>query len=444
MSRSIKIILAIFALLVVIFLARFVSNLLSPDVEDDQAPEDIGETAIIDDFGLEKITTLPYEDVAQGQEIDVTGSRDDRIFIEPSRPDFFDSTLPSQPERSARALPRLTRLFAGHVAGYRIDQNADGTWSVKVTEMGTGSRYKINTNPYELQFISPGEVRRVIESHLFANDTVLLLHEGKDEFTVKSSFVPFDSTASDTGLQRFEDNIRVATDNENRLFFTSKVNEKTVGLVVDVENPDDTKMVWRSGFSRWIPRWGRSSFITIATPISSHARGMVYLLDPTGDHPFMRLVEPTYGGAAFVDSDSGHFVLYETGFKDFIGTTVVTDQQRENVIELPTTLPEKCDGFNGVFVCAVPEEISYQTESGHDTVFPDSWYQGDIVFTDIVLLIDVVTGEVQQVMSQDEDDIRILSGGERFDIIHPRVSDDGKLLFFVNKNNLSLWMLRLF
>ena len=147
---------------------------------------------------------------------------------------------------------------------------------------------------------------------------------------------------------------------------------------------------------------------------------MIYLLDPSGQQPFRRLVEPSYGGSAFVDSDSGYFVLYETDRNEFVGTTTVTNQSRETPIEMPVTLPEKCDGFNGVFVCAVPEDIPYQTLSGHETIFPDSWYQGDIAFVDIVLLINVSTGEVKQVMSQRERDIQVLSGGELFDIIHPK------------------------
>lgn len=444
MGRLMKSVLIILVLALVVLLAWFVAQLLKETPQQPLPDPAVGEQEVGDDFGLENITTLEFGNQGSSSEIDVTRARDDRLTIPAERPVGADAVL-SEDESVPRRLPRLTRLFAGEVAGYRIDENIDGSWTVKLTEMGTGDRYRISTNPYALQLISRGEVKKVLESHLFANDSVLLLYEGDDETTVKSAFVPYNTVVSDTGLQRFEDNIRATTNNENGLFFTHRVNGKTVGLVVDVANPGDTNMVWQSGFSHWIPRWGRSSYITIATPITSLARGKTYLLDPdTTTQQFHRVVEPLYGGSLFFDSDSGHFVLYEVDRGDFVGKTVVTDLSRKDEIEIPVTLPEKCDGFNGVFVCAVPEEIPYTTLSGYDTVFPDSWYQGDISFLDAVLLINVATGEVQRVMTQNERDIRVLSGGELFDIIHPRISEDGKYLFFVNKNTLSLWMLRIF
>ena len=247
MNWLVKSILITLVLSLIVFLAWYFAQ---PDEVEEQTTEQTGESVIVDNFGLGNIKTITYDDREVSREIDVTEVRDDRLFVPASetRPIGEDKVL-SELKDVPTDLPRLARLFAGQVAGYRIDQNEDGTWTAKVTEMGTGSRYMVNTDPYSLRLVSNGEVRKVIESHLFANDTVLLLYEGDDEFTIKSSFVPFNSSASPTGLQRFEDNIRAVTDHENKLFFTSQVNEKTVGVVVDVENPSDTTVVWESGFS---------------------------------------------------------------------------------------------------------------------------------------------------------------------------------------------------
>lgn len=445
MNRLVSIFLVLLVLSGIVFLAWYTAK---PDETALKPSVDTGESVTIEDdrFGLGGIETIPFEGIAPDErEIDVTEQRDDRIIIPISTPQVSqsdESTVLADQQAVSERLPRLTRLFAGQVAGYRLDQE-DGSLVVKLVEAGTGSRYRIATDPYRLSLVSPGEVRKVVEGYLFANDTVLLLYEGDDEFVIKSAFVPFDVFASSERLLQFEDNIRVATDYENQFFYTRRVNDTTVGIAVDVENPDDTTVIWQSGFSHWLPRWGRNPFITIATPISSQARGKVYLLDPAGQEPFRRAIEPVFGGSAFVDAYSGYIVLYETEKDAFAGKTVVTDLTRDRVISLPITLPEKCDGFNGIFLCAVPEEIPYETRSGHETVFPDSWYQGDISFVDVVLRVNTTTGEVRQVMSQDETDIRLLSDGEIFDIIHPRISDSGEYLFFVNKNNLSLWMLRL-
>ena len=228
------------------------------------------------------------------------------------------------------------------------------------------------------------------------------------------------------------------------LFFTQEIDGETIGLVVNVSNPKETRVLWESRFSNWLPRWGRNTSITITTPISEFAPGYVYLLDPEGEDPVHRLTDIPIGGSAFIDTSSGFFVLHEFEIAGtFAGKTTITDQFKKTNISLPITLPEKCDGFNGVFVCGVPNTIPARTISGYETRFPDSWYQGDLVFNDSIILIDAVSGKKQIVLSPNQKDIAVLSGGTKFDVINPRISGDGKFLFFVNKGDLSLWMLRL-
>ena len=53
----------------------------------------------------------------------------------------------------------------------------DDVWRVKVVEQGRGNRYNVNTNPYSLSRVASGEFVKVQESHIFANDTALILYE---------------------------------------------------------------------------------------------------------------------------------------------------------------------------------------------------------------------------------------------------------------------------
>ena len=256
---------------------------------------------------------------------------------------------------------------------------------------------------------------------------------------------PFDARRSSDAVQRFEDNIRVATNNENMLFFLQVVDNKVFGLVVDVTHPSDTRLVWESDFLSWIPRWGRGPMIAINSPVTKRMTGYTYLLDPSGLSPANQFYSLSSGGSMFVDQSSGFFVLYEIATDAFFGDTVITNQARGTSITIPTTLPEKCDGFNGVFACAFPNTTPpLKTSSGYDTVFPDAWYQGDISSDDSIILTNTSTGEQKVVLSPSQEDIKVLSNYSSFDIIHPRISDDGEFLFFINKNDLSLWMLRLF
>ena len=106
----------------------------------------------------------------------------------------------------------------------------------------------------------------------------------------------------------------------------------------------------------------------------------MYLVDPSGVQPNEQFVSLASGGSAFMDLTTGYFVLFETEADNFAGKVSITNRGRTDSIALPITLPEKCDGVNGVFVCATPRSIPAETLSGYETIFPDSWYQGDIVF----------------------------------------------------------------
>lgn len=393
-------------------------------------------------IGVDEIEPLPIgDDFASGRSdgVDVGDKRDDRVHTP------FVSEKKGEVVETQENIPPLVRLFRGPTAGYRIDLNKDGEWEVKIVEQGRGHRYLAKTVPYSLALISRGEFTLVMDAHLFANDQVLILHESvDDESVVRSSFVPFSTSTTGSRVQWFEDNIRVATNNENMLFFTRVVNDESVGVVVDVSDPQNTRVVWRSGFRTWIPRWGRNPHITLRTPATEHMKGLVYLVDPEGALPDDQFVSLSSGGSALIDAKTGYFFLFETSKNNFAGKASITNRSRDISLPLPITIPEKCDGFNGVFVCAVPTLIPTLTLSGYDTVFPDSWYQGDIQFEDVVILVNALTGEKKLLMSSGDDEIKILSDDSVFDIINPRISEDGRFFFFVNRYDMSLWMLRLF
>ena len=393
----------------------------------------------LDNLGGVQPDQIPF-DLAVSD--DGVGSRDDRVETVPLSGDFgIDATTVEHQEN----LPRLVRLFKGPTAGYRIAKK-DDSWEVQVVAQGRGNRYLIQTVPYSLTLTARGEFTRAVEGYPFENGETLVLYESADdESVIRSAFVPFSTAGTGPSVQLFEDNIRVATDNGNLLFFIQVIDGKSVGVVVDVSNPSETRVVWESNFTSWIPRWGRSgSRITLYTPVTDLMKGFVYLIDPKGVLPNEQFASLISGGSAFMDTTTGYFILFEMKADDFAMKALVTNRDRSVAIDLPPiTLPEKCDGVNGVFVCAVPKVVPAETLSGHETVFPDSWYQGDISFDDVIVMVNAATGEKRRVLVADEEEIRILSDNAIFDVIHPRMSADGDFLFFVNKYDMSLWMLRL-
>ena len=97
------------------------------------------------------------------------------------------------------------------------------------------------------------------------------------------------------------------------------------------------------------------------------------------------------------------------------------------------TLPEKCVWGAGseVVYCAVPKSIN-QGE------YPDSWYQGEISFSDAIWKIDVASGSTTMIS-----DPTTVPGGEDVDAIKLSLDQNQNYLFFVNKKDSYLWELSL-
>ena len=93
------------------------------------------------------------------------------------------------------------------------------------------------------------------------------------------------------------------------------------------------------------------------------------------------------------------------------------------------TLPEKCVWSKKnikVAYCAVP---SYFVKTG----YPEKWYQGLISFVDDFWSINVETGE-QKLIYRPSSENKPLQ-----DVTNLSLNDKENYLFFINKNDLSLW-----
>jgi hypothetical protein len=66
--------------------------------------------------------------------------------------------------------------------------------------------------------------------------------------------------------------------------------------------------------------------------------------------------------------------------------------------------------------------------------FPDDWYRGTRSFSDRIWLIDLKSQSASQIVSPPQ------VAGRDIDIIKMRVASDAKMLYFVNKNDNTLWL----
>ena len=100
---------------------------------------------------------------------------------------------------------------------------------------------------------------------------------------------------------------------------------------------------------------------------------------------------------------------------------------------LPTTFADKCIWSKksaGVLYCGTP---STTIGSGE----PDNWYQGITHFSDQIWRFSTIT-YTSEILSEPKKD-----SGTDIDLINPSLSPNEDYLFFMNKNDLTLWALKL-
>lgn len=92
------------------------------------------------------------------------------------------------------------------------------------------------------------------------------------------------------------------------------------------------------------------------------------------------------------------------------------------------TIPEKCISGEAFLYCATPRDLGSIEE------FPDNWYKGVVSYSDTLWEIDVTGGEAT-VLSNFE-----LESGRQVDVSKIGISKDDTRLYFINKNDNTLWM----
>ena len=319
------------------------------------------------------------------------------------------------------------KIFEGRVAGFNVFENSEGETEIFVVEKGRGDRYKINLSKKTRTRVSAGDFIKVKDAYIFKGGKALVLHEDKaNENEILSSFVDFVEDGENTQI-KFEKNITVTSDNKNSFVFSSISSNISTLRFVDLDNTSSSQKIWGSDLSLWKTHFGRNSFITIYTPISERARSVVYTKD-INSNLLTKIGEgKPYGVKIF--EDSGHSLTYKT--KNNKTGLYLEDFEKKNETYIGATLPEKCVGANAIFLCAVPKEIPTYTKSGYKTIFPDSWYQGDISLSDQIVIIDSITTEKEIISTLD------------VDVTKPLLQENKNRLFFVDKNDFSLWLIEL-
>lgn len=351
--------------------------------------------------------------------------------------------------------PLFRQLTTMEVAGAVAVEKAGKTY-VRYISRENGYVYDVDPKTGNTTQLTNTVIPRIYEAYFaLGGNTVILRYLKHDDLARKDIIktqiadlvLPVDTTGSTTvslgSLSSFDpqlpDNIASISISPDgtKLFYILPVNDGVSGTVVNIATRVGVE-VFRNSFSEWLPQLLDSGNIILTTKASANVEGYSYLYD-TGTKTLSRLVREKIG-LTTLSNRRGERMIYS---ENLLGVTTLGLYDKKGfeldeggithtaALQL-ATLPEKCAWsvsgvriYCGAFASTPKAQI------------PDEWYQGALSFTDTFWTINT-----------DLSDLVFLADpkrevGKTLDVVDPFLDKSEDHFFFIDKNDSTLWSLRL-
>ena len=232
---------------------------------------------------------------------------------------------------------------------------------------------------------------------------------------IKGSFLPENIT-----------DISVSPNNSS-VFYLFDNGESAFGITAS-SSGNKKNQIFSSPFTEWLSGWPNDRMITLNTKPSFSVEGFMYSIDPNTKK--INKIIGGVNGLTTLTSPSGKLVLYNN---NTLTLRVYNTTTNDSISLGIKTMPEKCvwNKDSTLLYCAVPKYISGSN-------YPDTWYQGEISFSDDIWKINVENGSAVDIA-----DPTSFTKGEEIDGIKLSLDGGENYLFFVNKKDSYLWELNL-
>jgi hypothetical protein len=335
--------------------------------------------------------------------------------------------------------PKLRQISKTPVAGVFASSTASSS-IVRYMDRGTGHLFEANNLSNEVKTLSNTTLPKIYEAYGNRNGNNFIIRYLKDDSDIISNFyTELRSTGTSTSQTPFElkgkflsgevDQIAISPTGD-RVFTWNIESGDGVGYISNFDEKIKTK-VYSSPLTQVNIDWPATTTLTLSTKASSVASGFIYSIDTkTGD---LRTLIGNIKGLAGKMSRDATKILLSSRTNGSIATSVRNLKDNTSIDILFKTLTEKCV-WSGLRVnelyCAVPTQIP-QGE------YPDDWYMGKISFIDQIWHVDTKTGEVNRIAN-------LLELSEvLIDATNLTLDPKENILYFINKNDLTLWALDL-
>lgn len=351
---------------------------------------------------------------------------------------------PVTPGTPVARLPVLRLLSSAPVGGYGAS-TTNATTTVRWVDRGRGNVYETNYFTSYVTTLSNTIVPRTYESVWNKNLNAFvatLYQDGEDApSTVYAQLVPIKvSTTSDTSQTPYElkgknlpDNVLTyaVSPDKAKLFLLIEESGNGVGYVSTFDGLNMTR-IFTTPLTEVNVDWPVADKIAITTKGSASSGGFLYFVSPiTGT--WTKILGPIGGLSTTVSHDAKYVLFSSAAIGNTMSTKIYNVAKATTIDAVVRTLADKCawgNFYKETVYCAVPS----QPASGR---YPDDWYAGKISAADKIWQIDSATGNVRQLSALIDQSDRVI------DAFNLGLDNKDEYLFFINKNDLSLWSLDL-
>lgn len=213
----------------------------------------------------------------------------------------------------------------------------------------------------------------------------------------------------------------------SKLFYLFNVSDSAIGVSYSLQTGTKVQ-IFESPFTEWLPSWPKGNMLALATKPSADVPGYMYAINPDRKD-FNKILGGINGLSALLSPD-GKSILYSD---NTLSLSIFNTETRESASLGIRTLPEKCVWNNSSeeVYCAVPRYIP-------DGSYPDSWYQGEVSFSDQIWKIDIRSGNTSMLSDPMES-----QANTDIDGVNLILDSNENFLFLMNKKDSYLWEFKL-
>ncbi|MEK7647331.1 MAG: hypothetical protein AAB378_03130 [Patescibacteria group bacterium] len=338
-----------------------------------------------------------------------------RLFPAPAERPTIPSEIPGQitpPETMEKV--RLIHLTDVAIAGMK-EMPFD---RVRYIEKSTGHVYEIGGDGSNRVRISNTTIPKIWSAEWSPKGDKAVLGIF-DDSGIKYFSATFNGTSTEGVFLPNDINFGAYAPNTDKIVYTTILNSKTNLISVNASNTKQDK-IYIAPPVDFLLTWPATNTISLLTRPSGAADGFLYKLDIKS-----KILEKITGNLKGLDvswSNKGNMILTSFGGAKMSSRVILSTG--EFVAEGPATLASKCAWSHtkeAAIYCAIPA-------AARIGFYPDDWFQGKIAFSDYIEAIDFASSTVKFIM-----------GVSNFDIQKMIVGQNDKYLYFIDKNDGTLW-----